>query len=623
MISNLLKSRRSRKLRRRKVFRPLVEQLEDRRLLATLVFDTELVSLNLSGGPYPMPLASDPANLLGDSIDGYGFVDAEVSITLASQRLPDATPPGPGPPSVGQACATNEQSPAGDRGCLFGQIPPSQDPINPAELDGQPFFVDSFFDVFFDITVTDVDSRPGRDFAGQADGASFLLPNNGPANMISIYTRIFDKDAPNYGLIPPPEVAPYIGHFQIEIPLGGDINGNGENDKIKFTIASHAAGDGNRTFTQLPDGTVLDEFDSAAFLEGAIVDESTDPPFTLGAGSPAAPAFSGPGALTGPTTATSTLLNPVANAAFSFVDADNDKLFTAGTDVALVNGEVEDGVFDTQVGEGGYTTAIPGAGLYLGGSPISAFSIGYVADGNLVVNTDLTATGPLGGSDGCSDDGADLSLTSRDGDVLLDDPAVRAKRDVEIDAAGDIISTDDLIGARRNVNLSAGGDIVLDGTRVRASKEIELTGASVDVSGSVLTAGKAVAIASESDILAAATRMRAGKEVELEAVDSIFASLAVIRAGKEIEIEAGSNVDLTEARVGAGKEIKIEAGGNVDLTNARLRAGKKIEIEAGGDVDLIDAILRAGKEIEIEADTVDQTGATLRARRVKITERNP
>ena len=26
-------------------------------------------SLELKGGPYPMPLASDPANLLGDSID--------------------------------------------------------------------------------------------------------------------------------------------------------------------------------------------------------------------------------------------------------------------------------------------------------------------------------------------------------------------------------------------------------------------------------------------------------------------------------------------------------------------------------------------------------------------------
>ena len=61
----------------------------------------------------------------------------------------------------------------------------------------------------------------------------------------------------------------------------------------------------------LPDGSVIDEFDSAAFLEGAIVDESTDPPFTLGAGTSDAPAFSGPDALTGPTTASSQRLNHI------------------------------------------------------------------------------------------------------------------------------------------------------------------------------------------------------------------------------------------------------------------------------------------------------------------------
>ncbi len=49
-------------------------------------FDTELVSLDLTGGPYPIPLASDPSNLLGDSIEGFGFVDSYVTITLSSQR---------------------------------------------------------------------------------------------------------------------------------------------------------------------------------------------------------------------------------------------------------------------------------------------------------------------------------------------------------------------------------------------------------------------------------------------------------------------------------------------------------------------------------------------------------
>ena len=127
--------------------------------------------------------------------------------------------------------------------------------------------------------------------------------------MESIYEVVFDKDAPNFGLIPPPETDPYIGHFDIEIPLGGDINGNGENDKIKFTLAAHSVGGENRTFTTLPDGTVLDEFDSAAFLEGAIVDVSTDPPFMIGAQLPNG--LPDPAAFGGPTTATSILLNEV------------------------------------------------------------------------------------------------------------------------------------------------------------------------------------------------------------------------------------------------------------------------------------------------------------------------
>ena len=252
-------------------------------------FETELLSLDLTGPPIAMPLASDPGFALPDTIEGYGFVDSLVHLSLSSEAG--------GPRSLGHAWAYSAE---------FGVdgVPTGDDDddvvaqqIDPNELDGQLFFVDSFFDVFFDITVTDVDSRAGRDFAGMPDGASIMLPNNGPAQMWSFYDAVFDKDAPTYGLIPPPEVAPYIGHFNIEIPLGGDINGNGENDKIKFTVATHAAGDGNRVFVSQHDGTIIEHFDSAAVLDGLVVDESTDPPFSI--------------SLTGPTTAQSLLLNPV------------------------------------------------------------------------------------------------------------------------------------------------------------------------------------------------------------------------------------------------------------------------------------------------------------------------
>ncbi len=277
-------------------------------------FDTELLSLDLVGGPYLMPLASDPGNSLGDSIEGFGLVNSDVRITLSSQRSVN-----PGPPSLGQASALPDTSSPG-----------------PNPETGDPFIVDSFFDVFFDITVTDVDTRSGRDYPGQPDGASITLPDNGPASLITFYQAIFDQNAPNFGLIPPPQVNPYIGHFQIEIPLGGDINANGEDDKIKFTLASHAAGDDNRIFTVLPDGTTIDEFDSAAFLEGVVVDLSTDPPFTLGAGSVNLPAFSGPGSLIGPTVATSTcvpgLVCPVSvSIGGQMINVDSTTLILAGS----------------------------------------------------------------------------------------------------------------------------------------------------------------------------------------------------------------------------------------------------------------------------------------------------
>jgi hypothetical protein len=52
--------------------------------------------------------------------------------------------------------------------------------------------------------------------------------------------------------------------------------------------------DSNRTFILLPDGTVINNFDSTLSMEGGVMDLSNDPPF-------------GPITLTGPTTAISQL----------------------------------------------------------------------------------------------------------------------------------------------------------------------------------------------------------------------------------------------------------------------------------------------------------------------------
>ncbi len=249
---------------------------------ADVTFFTELTNMNLSGGPFPVPLARDPGNVLGDSMDGYGFVNSHIALTLSSQRVA-----GPGPSSTGTAQAF----PA-------GSLPNQQlDPIVPSALHGQMFQVDSFFDVFFDITFTDVDDRAGRDFAGWGDGASIVFLDNGPGQITSSYSAVFDQDAPNFGLFPPAQADPYLGFFLLEIPLGSDVNGNGENDKIKFTLGTVSMLDANRTFIILPEGTTWSGVDTIAVFEAALLDESSDPPF-------------GPFQLEGPTTATSTLQKP-------------------------------------------------------------------------------------------------------------------------------------------------------------------------------------------------------------------------------------------------------------------------------------------------------------------------
>ena len=127
--------------------------------------------------------------------------------------------------------------------------------------------VDSFFDVFFDLTITDAD--PDFDFGGQSGVTSLQFLDIGPAQMSSRYSAIFDESAPNFGLFPPPASAPYGGWFNVEIPLGIDLNGNGENDKIKFTFALFTVMDEGRTFIILPDGTVINNFDMELSLEGS------------------------------------------------------------------------------------------------------------------------------------------------------------------------------------------------------------------------------------------------------------------------------------------------------------------------------------------------------------------
>lgn len=112
----------------------------------------------------------------------------------------------------------------------------------------------------------------------------------------------------------------------------------------------------------------------------------------------------------------------------SFVDANNNKRFDAGVDVALTRGEISDGVFDTQVTEGGYTRVIAGAGLVIPGSAISTTNIiSFRAAGILVINANLSTT-------------QSVTLTSVEQDVLFDVPTIMATSFIRVSAKKTILS---------------------------------------------------------------------------------------------------------------------------------------------------------------------------------------
>lgn len=250
---------------------------------AVIYFETELSEMSLTGGPTPLPFASDPTGLLTDADggpateNGWGFVNTEVAVTLSSDRNIN-----PGPLSVGEIWAFQGDSPAGPGD------PNNLPPIDPDALHGETFWVDSFFDVFFDITVADVDDRPGRDFFLGLTEVS--LEDLGPVPVGVTYLATFDKDAPDFGLFPPAIGLDFSWQGLIEIPLPFDINLNGALDTIKVTSASLG----------IQPGAAPGSYVATASIEGGVIDDQfPDPPFTLGG-------------LSGPTTATSTLANPQA-----------------------------------------------------------------------------------------------------------------------------------------------------------------------------------------------------------------------------------------------------------------------------------------------------------------------
>jgi len=178
----------------------------------TIIIPNELHALNL-GGTASMALVSDPANLLGDSVNGFGFMDTHLSVDLADCQV-----------SFGDIFLLDDQQREGQTDIT----------------DGDLFFYDSVVDAFVDVTLEDNDPRPGRNFApglavdnGQETGSLAFFECVGPTTLFHPSGAISaETGLPNLGAT---SQVPFMDWFRdIPIPTGVDINGDGPQDDITF-----------------------------------------------------------------------------------------------------------------------------------------------------------------------------------------------------------------------------------------------------------------------------------------------------------------------------------------------------------------------------------------------------
>lgn len=226
------------------------------------------VFLPLTGAGTTSTLAGAPAA----TGDGYGWVESNISISLS------ASAPSIGEARLGLPYSFDNAARGVAAGCVEGAGTAGN------ANSGDTVCVSSFFDVYYDVIITDADTSAGY-FGGNGPlvlGASGL----GPINMQFFGDCVADTSKPNLGCLPPVG-SPYIGHFEIKMPLLQDVNGNGELDVMKFVFGTHDVGGVTNSFFN--GDQLVDQFGSTIAGSGAVMDAIADPPFTF--------------ILTGPTTA--------------------------------------------------------------------------------------------------------------------------------------------------------------------------------------------------------------------------------------------------------------------------------------------------------------------------------
>jgi len=220
-------------------------------------------------GTGSVPLASDPGNALGDSINGYGYVNATATISASSTK-----------------------SSAGTTTIDF-------------DLTALTVHVSSVFSLNLDVTLVDADDRPGRDFA--TGSPKLLTPMtpleigvDGDVDLLSLLAALppTATDAEILGAI---IGAATVSHSVVDAKyaLGVDVNQNGAFDVLTLrtadldpTLLSLDVTDGDleALIDAITSGTLTTPIEIEAGVSvtglsltftGDVFDVTSDPPFTL------------------------------------------------------------------------------------------------------------------------------------------------------------------------------------------------------------------------------------------------------------------------------------------------------------------------------------------------------
>ncbi len=236
--------------------------------ILTINVTTEIFQMDLFGTEV-VPLASDPGNLLGDSIDGFGFVNADVHVTESATLTSTGT---------------------------TSLVINSNDLLSSSVVTAD---VTSAFDLFLDLEFRDADDRPGRDFA---TSDPLVLTAVTPLTMTAMTSLSFDVTDPNNIIIT--DTGTLSSSSVVVHDLGVDINGNGISDVLKYTASDFSLDINDLSFDEI----MFDPSDLSGFLlglsdlvidvqgqlsatasmafSGSVEDAATDPRFTIGLSGP-------------------------------------------------------------------------------------------------------------------------------------------------------------------------------------------------------------------------------------------------------------------------------------------------------------------------------------------------